>query len=130
MFCMTCSANNSCGSCFNWGSGTVGARSLGSSTCTTALSRTMTDAKYYSGTHTNTSAWAMGSAVCKDSSKYQYLDMTIASPYSSVCQSTTISGVTRISNCKFDVVNKTGSTTYTTFCLMCDKNKGGVCGLT
>merc|ERR1711939_1204422 len=90
-YCMGCSATDTCSTCFNWGSGKVGARSLASNTCTATLTRTVTDAKAYSGTHTNTSNFGVGSCYCKDS-KYNYVDQTVATPYTSTCSKTSISG--------------------------------------
>merc|ERR1711976_632305 len=125
MYCMGCSATNVCSSCFNWGSGSVGARSLASNTCTTKLTRTITDAKFYSGTHTNTSSYAWSSASCKDNSKkYLYNDLTAAAPYTATCQDTTLTGVTNVADCEYMATTKTASG-YTAYCQLCAKNKGG-----
>merc|ERR1712048_1025517 len=53
-----CMGNNdnatTCSSCFNWGSGTVGARNLATNACTTKVTNAITDCKYYSGLTTTT----------------------------------------------------------------------------
>jgi len=63
-YCMACSSSttDACTSCFNWGSGKIGAKALNSTSanCQTALSLTVTDAKFYSGSTTTTDALATG----------------------------------------------------------------------
>merc|ERR1712196_664473 len=77
-YCMSCNTTSQCTGCFNWGSGKVGARSLATNVCTAALTRTIAkDVKFYSGTHTSTSTWAAGAAVCKGN-KYMVVDQTVA----------------------------------------------------
>jgi len=123
-YCMGCSSTNVCSSCFNWGSGTVGARSLASSTCTATLTRTVSNAKFYSGTHTNTSVWASGAASCK-SGKYFQVDQTAASPYTPTCTSTLATGATAITDCEYTSVVKTSTSAATAYCGMCKKGKAG-----
>ena len=124
-YCMGCSSTNVCSSCFNWGSGKVGARSLASNTCTATLTRLTTDAKMYSGTFTSTSNWSVGSVFCKDS-KYHYVDSTVATPYTSTCSKTAISGVTRVADCEHDAILKSSSTSTVAYCVVCAKGKGGL----
>jgi len=125
-YCMGCSATNTCDSCFNWGSGSVGARSLASDTCTTALTKVTTDAQNYSGTHANASTWSWSSVVCK-SGKYHQVDQTsgVAANYTSSCTSTLATGATAITDCKYSSVEKTSTTAATAKCNLCNKGKGG-----
>merc|ERR1711976_1021342 len=110
MYCMGCSATNVCSSCFNWGSGSVGARSLASNTCTTKLTKTTTDAQNYNGTHTNSSNWAWSAVICKPS-KYHQVDQSggVAANYTSSCTSTLATGATAVANCKHQSVEKTSA---------------------
>merc|ERR1712193_202347 len=117
---MGCSATNVCNTCFNFASGKVGAKSLASNTCTAALTRTITDAKFYSGTLTNTGNFNHFSAGCKSNSKkYLYVDYTAAAPYTAYCQL-----------CK---KGKGGNATYTactgTAITNCDYAVGTGCGV-
>merc|ERR1711967_55180 len=65
---MGCNATTSvCDSCFNWGSGSVGARLLANNNCQTALPAAVktADTKYYSGLMTSTTTKGLeDSAVC------------------------------------------------------------------
>merc|ERR1712139_71599 len=122
-YCMGCSSTNVCSSCFNWGSGTVGARSLASSTCTASLTRTASNSKYYSGTHTNSSNWAVGSAVCTGG-KHFTVNSTGATPYTATCASAVPTGVTAVANCEYPQVSTTSSGS-TAYCALCKKGKGG-----
>merc|ERR1712193_450416 len=122
---MGCSATNVCNTCFNFASGKVGAKSLASNTCTAALTRTITDAKFYSGTLTNTGNFNHFSAGCKSNSKkYLYVAYTAAAPYTAKCQDSTISGVTNVGDCEYMSTAKTASAT-TAYCQLCKKGKGG-----
>lgn len=130
-YCMGCSATNVCSTCFNWGSGSVGARSLASNTCTTALGKLATDAKMYSGSHTTTSTWTWSSALCK-SNKYFVVDQSggVAANYTGTCTSTLPTGATAVADCEYPGVNKTSASAATAYCLVCKKGKGGVSAYT
>merc|ERR1712146_440569 len=123
-YCMSCNTSSQCTACFNWGSGKVGARSLASNVCTTALTRTVSNAQLYSGTHTNSSVWSWASAVCKDSKTLQ-IDQTVASPYTPTCTSTVATGATAIANCDWQSVVKTSTSAATAYCVKCKKNIAG-----
>merc|ERR1712151_815823 len=49
-YCMGNTDNaTTCSSCFNWGSGTIGARQLATGSCANAVANKITDCKYYVG---------------------------------------------------------------------------------
>merc|ERR1711865_1214914 len=131
MYCMGCSATDTCDSCFNWGSGKVGARSLAANTCTASLTKVVTNAKYYSGTHTTTSNWGRSSASC-GSSKHMVVDQTsgVAANYTSSCTSTVPTGATAVANCEMPGANKTSTTAAVAYCGLCKKGKLGVAAYT
>merc|ERR1712159_651908 len=112
---MGCHAStaNVCLSCFNWGSGSVGARALASNTCANKLSTTLvTDCKYYSGTNGGTTQTANNCSICKK----DYMNINSATP--TVACSNTASNTTtctgKISNCEQTVCLTTNGTNYYT----------------
>merc|ERR1711879_324004 len=118
MYCMGCSATDVCDACFNWGSGTVGARSLASNTCTAALTRTTGNVMYYSGTHTNTSNFVWYSLRCKSGRVFD-VDSTSTAPYTVACNTT--GAVTAVTDCEANATDKTASSTTTAKCMLCKK---------
>merc|ERR1712048_1492458 len=53
-----------CSSCFNWGSGTIGARQLATGSCATAVANKVTDCKYYAGAISGTMKTAGDCMMC------------------------------------------------------------------
>merc|ERR1711862_443211 len=105
-YCMGChmTTANSCTSCFNWGSGTVGARSLTTTNnlgnCITALPSALTtsNCKMYSGSALST-ATTKGSSNCSWCPK-KYLTYTLTGT-TEVCTDTATTGCTAVSNAEF-----------------------------
>jgi len=50
-YCMSCAEDKTdeCVQCFNWGSGTIGARQVENKKCTNAVANKVADCKYYNG---------------------------------------------------------------------------------
>jgi len=131
-YCMGCHATtaNQCVSCFNWGTGSVGARALNSSAspanCQTALHAAVkvSDTKVYSGSITTAGTAAVGNvALCKKDFKNW-----VASSSSLTCSDTAITmGVTcsKISDCETTTCFDTASGTDSVACTMCKKGKSG-----
>lgn len=104
-YCMGCSstAATGCLSCFNWGSGKVGARQLSSAatyTCTTALAVTTTDCKVYSGA----AYYGYTSGTCRWCKSKTWLNNSVssASVTTKTCSNTAIITATcsaSVSNC-------------------------------
>jgi len=105
-YCMGChmTTANSCTSCFNWGSGKVGARSLTTTNnlnnCITALPSALTTAncQVYSGSAAST-ATTKGSSNCTWCKK-KYLTYTVTGT-TEVCTDTATTGCTAVSNAEF-----------------------------
>merc|ERR1711937_130865 len=105
-YCMGChmTTANSCTSCFNWGSGKVGARSATTTNnltnCITALPSALVTAncKTYSGAALST-ATTKGSTNCSWCSK-KYLTYTVTGT-TEVCTDTATTGCTAVSNSEF-----------------------------
>merc|ERR1711974_194718 len=112
---------NSCTSCFNWGSGKVGARSMATvsslNNCQAALPATLVTAncKFYSGSAQSTDTTkSLGSncAYCKK----KYLTMTVTGSVE-VCNDTAVTGCTAIANAEFtNCVVSTNTTAGTYIC--------------
>jgi len=123
-YCIGCSSTttNACTSCFNWGSGKIGAKALNvsSSNCQTALSLTVTDAKFYIGSTTTTNSLATGTLFnnvlqCKKT----YLNYTYTGGVTA-CSNTATSGCTAVSNC--DQMVCWNNSTVTSGCRFCKRN--------
>lgn len=125
-YCMGCHATtaNTCLSCFNWGSGSVGVRALVSSSCTTAMTTTkVTDCKWYSGTNNGTTQDVNNCQMCNK----DYLNKN-ASTAVPTCSNTALNTTTcsaKVSNCEQTVCYTANGTTYTLACGMCKKNYAG-----
>lgn len=124
-YCMGCHASTAdkCTSCFSWASGSIKAKALNSSTydCKTALSYTVTDAKYYDGAATTTTAASANSnynhvMVCSK----DFLNYTSASG-ANACSNTALTGCTKIDNCD-QTVCWDASGTVTGGCRLCKKD--------
>merc|ERR1711967_13878 len=105
-YCMGChmTTANDCTSCFNWGSGTVGARSMTSvgllENCQSALPSTLVTANcgFYNGGALST-ATAKANGNCSWCKK-KYLTWTVSSS-TEVCTDTATTGCTAVSNAEF-----------------------------
>lgn len=134
-YCMGCSstASTGCLSCFNWGSGKVGARKLSSAspyTCVTALSVKTTDCKVYSGSATY-SGTSGSCALCKGKT-WLNKAVSTASVSTHTCSNTAINTTTctsasKITNCEQMVCQDYAATGSTDFskCGMCKKGYWG-----
>jgi len=95
--------STNCSSCFNWGSGTIGARTyVANSTCGTAVTNAVASCKWYSGTNTST----ISLQDCSMCDSKDWLNLTdhasTASSRVRACSDTAISTTTcsaTISNC-------------------------------
>merc|ERR1711937_156653 len=82
-----------CSSCFNWGSGTVGARNLVTAACTTKVTNAITDCKYYSGLSTATKA-AHDCGVCDSKTWLNVADNATNASIVITCSDTAINTTT------------------------------------
>lgn len=132
-YCMSCSSTSSTGclSCFNWGSGSVGARKLSSAstyTCTTALSTKTTDCKVYTGG----ASYSGTSGTCRwcNSKTWRNEAYSAASVNTMTCSNTAINTTTcstAISNCYQMTCRDYASASSTDYskCATCKKGYWG-----
>jgi len=128
LYCMGCamSTADSCSSCFNWGSGSVGARALASNACTNALSTTaVTDCKFYSGVNGGSTQTINNCSMCtKD-----FLNLNNnASPVTVTCSDTAANTTTctgKVANCDQTACYTADGTNYVLACYMCSKGYSG-----
>jgi len=133
-YCMSCSstASTGCLSCFNWGSGSVGARKLSASstyTCTAALTVKTTDCKVYTGAATN--AGTSGTCRWCNSKTWRNESYSAAGVNTMTCSNTAIQATTcttSVSNCYQmvcrDYAASLSSTDYSK-CATCKKGYWG-----
>merc|ERR550532_2043765 len=117
-YCMECHAStaNYCLACFNWGSGSVGARQLASNTCTTAMANKITDCKYYTGYSTSTKS-ASDCLMCnKDYNNANY-STNVATCSNTAANTTTCTA--KVSNCEQTLCYTADGTTYSLLCKVC-----------
>jgi len=126
-YCKGCDASvaNKCTSCFNWGSGKVGARGHNTGVtpndCKTALHLKVTDTKDYSGSTLTTANNNTISSVSRCKKDYKNW---VAASNTLTCSktATTISpAASKISNCQTTVVNDTNGGTDEFGCFYCNK---------
>merc|ERR1712070_252509 len=131
-YCMGCSMSttNSCTSCFNWGSGTVGARSYATvsslTNCIAALPTTLVTANcgFYNGFQSST-ATTKASGNCSWCKK-KYLTYTVSGS-TEVCTDTATTGCTAVSNAGYPTCTKASVAncdwaTDSTNCIYCKSN--------
>ena len=124
-YCMGCNSAtaNICDSCFNWGSGKVGARALSSNTCTNLLSTTaINDCKIYSGTNDGSTQTISNCFFCgKDFLNLNSNDTTVT------CSNTSSHDTCsdKLLNCNQTVCSTTDGSTYTLSCGLCKKKYAG-----
>lgn len=126
--CMGCteSGTDSCTACFNWGSGTKGARQLATTSCATAVANTVADCKYYNGGITATKA-ASDCLMCNGK---DWLNLTMAGTIAVACSNTAGNATTcaaTVANCDQSVCSLANSsgTTYSKLCGSCSKGYKG-----
>merc|ERR1712130_133513 len=131
-YCMGChmTTANSCTSCFNWGSGKVGARSATTANnltnCVSALPAALTTAncRAYSGTGTST-ATAKSNGNCMWCPK-KYLTWTVTGS-TEVCTDTATTGCTAVTNAGYPTCTKAAVANCdwaysSTQCIFCKSN--------
>jgi len=128
-YCMSCDSTtaNKCMTCFNWGSGKVGARAYNSSSyhCTTTLTLTTANTMFYSGSITTTTTNSAGTGYnnvwqCKKT----YLNYTGSSGVSACSDTASPTTCTKISNCEQSKCHTTSGGTTTSGCVRCKRNYG------
>merc|ERR1712224_1183556 len=115
-----------CDSCFNWGSGSVGARALSSNACANKLTGTALKAncKFYDGTNNGSTA----AFNCMKCNKKWNNKSAASSTYTQSCSDTAANTTTcnaTISDCDNNVCYTADGTTYAKGCFMCSKGKAG-----
>lgn len=123
-YCMGCSATvaNHCTSCFDWGSGTVGARGMATvssvSNCIAARPAALatTNCKFY--LTVNTSATAKTSMNCMWCNK-KYLAYN-ATTSAETCTDTVTTGCTAIANARFTRCNTSSTSVVTSGTYLCN----------
>jgi len=126
-YCMGCdmSTANTCTSCYNYGSGSIGARALASSACANKLATTLvTDCKFYSGYNAG-SAQTVNN--CQRCNSKTYLNMNL-NTLTVGCSDTAISTSTctgAIANCEQTACYTADGSAYVLSCQMCAKGYSG-----
>merc|ERR1711862_118115 len=123
----TPSATSACDACYNWGSGTVGAKQLNGVLCSTAVANTVKDCKYYNTQITSTKA-INDCAVCDGKTWLNITDHATAASIVITCSDTAsvpASCSASVSNCKqrMCVTSSTGTSGYG--CRQCDEGYTG-----
>lgn len=126
-----CMGNNdgatTCSACFNWGSGTIGARQLASNACSTKVANTVTDCKFYKGTITSTKSTS-DCMVCNNKTYLNIKDHATASSITVACSNTASSTTTckaAVSNCDQTFCFTNTSSTVNTGCKQCSTGYTG-----
>jgi len=99
-YCMGCSSSTAdvCTSCFNWGSGSVGARYLSSNTCTNKLSTSkVTDCKYYTGNQSSDTASYYNCLACNKDFRNNNANTNTMTCSNTAANTTTCTG--KVSDC-------------------------------
>merc|ERR1712177_192888 len=103
-----CMGNNNdattCSKCFNWGSGTIGARQLATNACSTKVANSVTDCKYYNGGITSTKT----TLDCMMCNSKKWLNITDTN----TCK-------TEVANCDQSVCFKPKTGSNATYCAQC-----------
>ena len=123
---MGCDTNtaDSCLACFNWGSGSIGARALISALCTTAITTALvTDCKFYSGFGNGTTQSLSNCSMCNKDFINQNANTTTVTCSNTAANTTTCTG--KIDNCLQTACYTADGTTYVNNCNMCIKNYAG-----
>jgi len=128
---------NTCSSCFNWGSGSVGARVLDNSTlCTTKYTQLITDCKYYSGAQSNTTTAIKTNDcyMCDGKDWYNVTDNATNASINRACSNIALDATTcdaKVSNCDQSMCFKSTGNAFTKGCLQCSSGyKGGATAIT
>jgi len=128
-YCMSCDSTtaNQCGSCFNWGSGSLGARSTATTSgvqhCQTARPSGLatTDCKFYSTVASTATTKSYGNCGwCKK----KYLTYN-ASTLAEVCTDTALTGCTAVSNAEWTNCYTATSGTVSAGASVCSKGYYG-----
>jgi len=126
-----CMGNNdnatTCSACFNWGSGTVGARQLAISACGTAVANTVASCKYYTGTNTSTVS-LQDCMVCDSMTWLNLTDHLTAGSRVRACSDTAVNTTTCTavpSNCDQGLCYVNASGTASVGCRLCSSGYKG-----
>lgn len=126
-YCMGCamSTADSCTACFNWGSGSVGARALASNACANKLTTTaITDCKFYSGVNGGSTQTINNCSMCNK----DFLNMNNNGTPTVTCSDTAANTTTctgKVSNCDQTSCYTADGSSYTLACYMCSKGYTG-----
>merc|ERR1712151_836987 len=127
-YCMGNTDNaTTCSSCFNWGSGTIGARQLATGSCANAVANKVTDCKYYNGNITSTKT--TGDRMMCNGKKW--LNLTDSSTPASIvvaCSDTAIDTTkcaSEVANCSQSVCFKPKTGTNSVLCGQCKSGYKG-----
>merc|ERR1712232_1479971 len=117
-YCMGCDPvyPNKCTSCYNFGSGTVGARILANGSCTYRRSQSLIDGcKYYSGMSTND----VKAQVCMRCNDGLHMNFEYNNAYAvPSCNNTHCSGTSTMTNCKQRACFKLNNQ-WSEYCMAC-----------
>merc|ERR1711976_32661 len=117
-----------CSSCFNWGSGDIGAKQLATNACASAVSNAITDCKYYNGVITSTMS-LQDCAVCDSKTWLNLTDHGTAASRLRTCSDTAVNTTTCTavpSNCDQGLCYVNAAGAATVGCRMCSSGyKGG-----
>lgn len=115
---------NACLSCFNWGSGSIGARSLISAACTSALTTTaVTDCKFYYGTNNGTTQTLSNCMMCNKDFYNMNASTTVVTCSNTAASTTVCTG--KIDNCAQTACYTADGTTYVSRCKTCNSGYTG-----
>merc|ERR1711988_93969 len=126
LYCMECKTKNTCSSCLNDPANKAGAKSLKDGNCKTALTKTVTGTKYYSGTHTNESTtWGIEDVHCGTGAVW-HMNSNV-SPATYTCDSSTAvagsSGTCYVADCLYTACTTASGGAVTKYCQVCATGK-------
>jgi len=121
-----CMGNNdnatTCSSCFNWGSGSVGAKTFATNACASAVTNAIADCKWYSGINTSTIS-LQDCMMCDDKTWMNLTDHATASSRLRTCSDTAVNTTTCTavpSNCAQGLCFVNAAAAVTQGCRRCD----------
>merc|ERR1712093_947471 len=116
-----------CFACFNWGSGSIGAKQLATNVCTTAVANVVTNCKWYKGTITSTKS----SSDCMKCNDKKWLNVVVNATAANIaitCSDTATNPVTclaEVANCDQSLCYTATGGTVTKGCAVCKSGYTG-----
>jgi len=125
-----CMGNNNdattCSACFNWGTGTIGARKLATNACATTVTA-ITDCKYYNGKITSTRT-VYDCMMCNSKKWLNITDHNTPASIAITCVDTAIDTTncaSEVANCDQSICLKPKTGTTSTYCAQCKSGYKG-----